>query len=203
MLNTFIKNQGITKTLIHNNNKNYISEINWDADYDGEIAKISLNINDNGNNEHYKVKMDNDEISELLNIPSINMPIDKRLSNDFLGRNPKKFEDHDMVVIYKIPKKNRKKIRFVDPMDPINTINPDEIMDTLEHIKMPREQKQIYTHISSPLPSESLLFPLQIYNKSKTHRRRRRRHHTSHLRKHRKTKSHKNTYNHNYSRRTF
>jgi len=205
MLNTFIKNQGITKTLIHNNNKNYISEINWDADYDGEIAKISLNINDNGNNEHYKVKMDNDEISELLNIPSINMPIDKRLYNDFLGRNPKKLEDHDMVVIYKIQKKNRKKIRFMDSLDSINsinTINPDEIMDTLEHIKMPREQKKMYTHISSPLPSESLLFPLQVYNKSKTHRRRRH-HNTSHLRKDRKTKSHKKKYNHNYSRRTF
>lgn len=201
MLDTFIKNQGITKTIVHNNNKNYINEIDWDADYDGEIAKISLNINDNGIKEHYSTKMNNAEISEILNIPSINTPIDKRLSNDFLGKKPKKMDDHNMVLIYKIPKKTRKQVKFIDSIDSINPINPNEIMDTLEHMKLPREQKQVYTHISSPLPSESLIFPLQLQKNTKKPRYHRR--HTSKLGKHRKTKSHKKTYNHNYSRRTF
>jgi len=48
MLDTFIKNKGTTKTIIHNNNKNYYNEVNWDADYDGEKANISLDIDENG-----------------------------------------------------------------------------------------------------------------------------------------------------------
>ena len=42
MLNTFIKNRGTTKTIIHNNNDNNVNEINWDADYDGDVANISM-----------------------------------------------------------------------------------------------------------------------------------------------------------------
>jgi hypothetical protein len=189
MLNTFIKNQGITKTIFHNNNKNYISEINWDADYDGEIAKISLDINDNGIKRHFDTKMNNDEISEIFNIPSINSPIDKRLFNDFLGKKPKQMDDHNMVLIYKIPKKTRKQVKFIDSIDPIN---PNEIMDTIEHMKLPSENKQVFTHISSPLPYESLIFPLQLQKNTKKTR-----HHRRHkTKKHRKTKP-------NYSRRTF
>ena len=102
MLNTFIKNQGITKTLIHNNNKNYYNEMDWDADYDGEIAKISLNINDNGEHQHFNTKLNNSEIAELFNIPTVNKSIDERLYNDFLGKYPKQMDDHKMILIYKI-----------------------------------------------------------------------------------------------------
>ena len=34
MLNTFIKNKGYTKTIIHDNNNNRVNELDWDADYD-------------------------------------------------------------------------------------------------------------------------------------------------------------------------
>ena len=37
MLDTYIKNRGSTKTIIHNNNHNKISEANWDVDYDGKF----------------------------------------------------------------------------------------------------------------------------------------------------------------------
>jgi hypothetical protein len=157
MLDTFIKNKGITKTIIHKNNKNYYNEIDWDADYDGEVAKISLNINDNGNKEHFNTKMNNAEMAEILNIPSIGTSIDKRLYNDFLGKRPKKFDDHNMILIYRKPKPVKKVVKFIDP---------NELVDSLENIMIPREEK--FTHISSPLPQESLLFPLQIKT-NKTH----------------------------------
>ena len=60
MQDIYIKNSGITKTLIHsnNNNKNEINEIKWDADYDGNVANISLDFNNNGM-IHYDMKFDN------------------------------------------------------------------------------------------------------------------------------------------------
>jgi hypothetical protein len=48
MLDTYIKNRGSTKTIIHDNNQNNINQINWDADYDGQNANISLDLTNNG-----------------------------------------------------------------------------------------------------------------------------------------------------------
>jgi hypothetical protein len=48
-MSNYIQNYGFTKTLI-NDNKNYHSnEIKWKGVYDGKIANIGININDNGN----------------------------------------------------------------------------------------------------------------------------------------------------------
>jgi hypothetical protein len=47
MLDTYIKNRGSTKTIIHYNNRNKVSLIKWDADYDGNEANISLDLNNN------------------------------------------------------------------------------------------------------------------------------------------------------------
>ena len=44
MLNTYIKNRGMTKTISHNDNKNSVNEATWDADYDGSTANISLDL---------------------------------------------------------------------------------------------------------------------------------------------------------------
>ena len=48
MLNTFIKSKGVMKTITHNNNKTNSNEINMDADYDGNVANIKLQTNNNG-----------------------------------------------------------------------------------------------------------------------------------------------------------
>jgi hypothetical protein len=83
MLNTYIKNRGTTKTIIHNGNHNGINELNWDADYDGDVANISVDTKSNGKTKHYDIQLDNDDLANLLNIPSVNMPINKRLKMDF------------------------------------------------------------------------------------------------------------------------
>jgi hypothetical protein len=83
MLNTYIKNRGITQTLIHDNNQNQFNEINWDADYDGQLANVSIHSNTNGNRENFDITLDNNDLANLLNIPSVNTPLDKRLTMDF------------------------------------------------------------------------------------------------------------------------
>ena len=83
MLNTYIKNQGITQTIIHNNNRNHFNQVNWDADYDGNIANISVNLNTDGKRDRFNISLDNEDLANILTIPSVNTPIDKRLKMDF------------------------------------------------------------------------------------------------------------------------
>ena len=83
MLNTYIKNRGMTKTIILDNNHNHVNQINWDADYDGDMANISIDSDSNGKSKHFKIKLDNNDLANLLNIQSVNIPIDKRLKMDF------------------------------------------------------------------------------------------------------------------------
>ena len=64
MLDTYIKNRGTTKTIIHSNNHNTINETNWDADYDGNVANVSLDLSKNGRNKHMDFKLTNDDLAK-------------------------------------------------------------------------------------------------------------------------------------------
>ena len=181
MLNTFIKNKGISKTIIHNNNKNYYNEIDWDADYDGEIANLSVNINENGTTEYFNTKMNNNELAGLLNIPSVESTLDKRLYDDFLNKRTKiQPTEQKMVLVYKNPKKKTKTVDFIDSIELIE----------------PNEPK--YTHISSPLTEEKLLFPLQIKYSKKTKKRNK----TKKNKKHKKHFTFRNAYKNTYRNKT-
>jgi len=84
--NTFIKNKGITQTYTYNkrHNKLNASKIDWDAEYDGNQANISVNLQQpDGDKEHYDIKLDNHDLAQILSMPSINTPLDKRLMDDF------------------------------------------------------------------------------------------------------------------------
>ena len=83
MFDTYIKNKGATKTLVYDNNHNSVNEINWDADYDGKVANISVDLQNNGIKKHYDVTLDNQDLANILNVPSINLPLEKRLKRDF------------------------------------------------------------------------------------------------------------------------
>jgi hypothetical protein len=222
MLSTFIKNKGISSTIIHNNNKNYYNEMEWDADYDGKKANISLDINDNGSKGHIEMKMNNDEIAEILNIPSVDKTLDKRLHSDFLTRTPKHIEEDRIIQIYIKPKpilhnnyhvvkdsyeKHKKKVRFHNERN-----YNDELVESMEEILNPLSSAQKYTHISSPTSQEQLLFPLNVANKrSRRHYHKNPKSHITYKihRKHMSSplKSSKNRsgrkHSHSYSRRTF
>lgn len=86
-MKSIIINKGITKTAFVEspNGKPKIinNEIKWDANYDGNLANISVNIDKNGKKKHIDMKLTNDDLSRLLSIPSVDKNIDKRLMNDF------------------------------------------------------------------------------------------------------------------------
>ena len=137
MLNTYIKNRGTTKTILHNNNKNHINQINWDADYDGDVANISINTDNDGIRDHFDIKLDNQDLANILNIQSVNMPIHKRLKNDFK-------EASYMSEPYYIEL----------PTPEIQPRTPKSVEELLSR------------HISSPLQNEELIIPLTIDQKS-------------------------------------
>jgi hypothetical protein len=134
MNDIYIQNKGTTKTLIHENGHNKISKIGWEADYDGTIANIDLDLNNNGHNSQMHFELNNNDLEELLNIPSVKQPLHSRLLRDFKKKSVKK---SPLFIVVEEP---RSKVKVVEPL-----LQPNK-----------------YTHVSSPLPMEDVLLPLAI-----------------------------------------
>lgn len=138
MLNTYIKNRGTTKTIIHDNNHNHVNQLNWDADYDGDIANISIDSNTDGKRNHYAVSLDNEDLANILTMSSVDMPLDKRLKMDF--QQPYYTPENYFIEI-PTPEFQPRKSKYLE-----------SIVDR---------------HISSPSSHEELVIPLTINPKGK------------------------------------
>ncbi len=75
---------GSAKAYIQRGMQRDAKEVNWDVDYNGDNADIDLDIGSNGEMTHYKAVLSNEDLANLLNIPSVNEPLENRLQNDFL-----------------------------------------------------------------------------------------------------------------------
>ena len=160
MLNTYIKNRGITQTLVHNNNKNHFNEINWDADYDGNIASISIISNTDGNNHHFDVKLDNNDLASILNVPSVSMPIDKRLLSDF---HEPIFRNQDRIMQVEFPNTKTPKLL---PIQPSYVTQESETNPQITSIEDIIRSSNHNNYLSSPLPNEELIIPITINKKT-------------------------------------
>jgi len=149
MLNTYIKNKGVTQTIIHNsnNNQNEFNEINWDADYDGNTANISVTTDTNGLRQHYDATLDNIDLDKLLNIPSVDVPLHKRLANDFANR-----------TVSRDPRKY-----YIE----LPEMEPENIEESLDSIQQDSFNPRSY--ISSPLANEEIIVPITIDDKKHKH----------------------------------
>jgi len=85
-MSSYITNVGITKSFIQDNNKKSLKEIEWMGEYDGKEANIHLHINDNGKKEDRNLTLDKDDLKNLLNMKSVNIPLEERLIHDFLEK---------------------------------------------------------------------------------------------------------------------
>lgn len=83
---THIQNYGFTKTFIKDNNRKLKNEIKWVGDYDGTNANIHLDFNDNGRKEVVNMRLDNNDLINLLGIQPVEIPLEQRLSNDFFDK---------------------------------------------------------------------------------------------------------------------
>ena len=156
MLDTYIKNRGMTKTIVHNNNRNTINETNWDADYDGDVANISLDLTKNGRNKHLDFKFTNDDLANMLSIPSVNQPIHKRLKMDF--RKPESsFEKIFLELEPESSDSDSSSDLDLENID-MNTIFDNNPVSSSSPIQ------KLLTHISSPKSNEEFIMPFQDYS---------------------------------------
>ena len=157
MLNTYIKNRGTTQTLVNNNNQKQFNQINWDADYDGQNANISVTSDTDGNKNHFDITLDNEDLANMLNIPSVSTPIDKRLQMDFddsFRREPRvlQIEIPDLKTPHVLPRKPSYIVE--EPETDEETI--DELLQSIKP----------NSYLSSPLPDEELIAPISIEDKT-------------------------------------
>jgi hypothetical protein len=141
MIKTYIKNSGITKTVLQNNDENKTNEIKWDTDYDGNLANISLSLNKNGSHKDYNFSLDNEDLANMLNINSVNLPLHKRLKKDFKKQ----------PVIYQIE---------FDNIEP-SYLNPS-INEVNESIHTPISIDRQLNYLPSPKQNEEFIVPVMI-----------------------------------------
>ena len=171
MLNTYIKNRGLTQTIVHHNNQNKFNEINWDADYDGNIANISVTSNTDGNEKQFNATLDNQDLATLLNIPSVGVPIDKRLQMDFNARNFRNDPD-----IFKIQLPNIKTPELISIKPQYLSEEPDRKLSMQDLIQSSKDSN----YLSSPLSNEELIVPISINEKATSSSRRKHKHKKTH-----------------------
>ena len=186
MLNTFIKNKGHTQTIIHRNKQTKFNDIKWDSDYDGNKANISINADMNGNQNHFNIKLDNKDLANMLNMPTINIPIHKRLENDF---NMNRFIGDPNV--YKIEIPHMKQIEHINPFQEVYHDNLHNHKQNNPLIELLESNKPV-NYLPSPLPNEEFIIPITIDKKShkklmssrhRSHRHRRSSHRTNSYRR--------------------
>jgi hypothetical protein len=173
MLNTYIKNRGHSETLFHNNNKNKFNEIDWEADYDGKTANISVTSDIKGRKRHYDIKLDNDDLANILNVSSVQTPIDKRLELDF---NEPTFRNEPMIYQIELPNIKTPNMTTPNYVDELTPPSMDELL---------LESDKPTSYLSSPLPNEELVIPLPLDKKTVD------KYTLTPKRRHRKTKTHK------------
>ena len=198
MLDTYIKNRGTTKTIIHNNNHNTINETNWDADYDGNVANVSLDLSKNGRNKHMDFKLTNDDLANLLTVPSVSQPIHKRLKMDFV-----KPESFKQVFLELDPESSSSSSLDFDNIFNDSSLNEDSVLNNDKQASNPIQE--LLTHLSSPNTNEEFVMPFQnnsldsfkpvikIVNKSSKSNR-----HSKSSKRSKRSKSHKSSKRHKH-----
>jgi hypothetical protein len=99
-MNMYIANKGKTQTVIYDNNGKHVNQLGWKADYNGENANILLDNTTDGKKSKVFIQLDNNDIAELFAVPSVNKPLDQRLSADFKRKKttPYLIETNDSVL---------------------------------------------------------------------------------------------------------
>lgn len=65
------------------NSKPVINEIEWDTNYKNNQGTMNVNINKNGKKNKYQVKLNKNDLENLLKMPAVNQSLDQRLEDDF------------------------------------------------------------------------------------------------------------------------
>lgn len=81
---SYIQNYGFTKTLFQDDDKEINNMVKWEGEYDGKLANINLDINDNGKRQLVSMELNNKDIINMFGIKPVEGSLEKRLAKDFL-----------------------------------------------------------------------------------------------------------------------
>jgi len=126
------------KGMYYENINDDVKQIQFDAKLDygkKPQANVLLDVYDNGKERHFDINLDKNDIEHLLQLPSVDKPIEQRLMDDF-------------------NLENNKTVQFMTPELVVNKLSPKRYRKT----PLPLSGK--YTHLSSPL--EEILLPLSV-----------------------------------------
>jgi divalent metal cation (Fe/Co/Zn/Cd) transporter len=107
-MSTYIQNYGVTKSYIQKNNKKSVNELKWKGNYDGQQANIELLVNDDGHFQHMQMKLNNEELMELLNIQPIEHSLEQRLLDDFIPKQELYLYNEPFITTNKFRTKTKK-----------------------------------------------------------------------------------------------
>jgi hypothetical protein len=164
---TYIKSQGMSQTVIQKPGVNNVNQINWDADYNGQVANLNLDVNTNGKKDNFTLQLSKGDLENLLNIPSVEKPLENRLEDDFLIK-----EDFTPILQYKpqpylfrtsiYPKSNTRKIQnnieseIKDELNKMNLQDDDKLKSEINNLlklkkklQHPLKGKHNHTHYKS------------------------------------------------------
>ena len=164
-MNDNIINVGMAKTSVIENGERSDSSIQWK--YDDNKKNLAFDLNNNGQTGHFDVKLNANDLKNLLSIPTVNEPIMKRLKR--LAAN--KPQPNDMPMMIEMDYNNPKPLLQLEDMrmpeeqekepEPMMMKSPMEIMSRnllppIEWISTPKTKKQrnykVYKLIKKPKP---------------------------------------------------
>ena len=76
--------KGYSSSLVQDGVSTSVTE--WNADYNGDKGHIDMKWNENGKRKHVNLEFTNNELKDLLNVPTVKKPLHLRLMQDFIGR---------------------------------------------------------------------------------------------------------------------
>jgi len=128
-MQSYIENKGITKTIINNHGNKDENEIKWKANYDGKKADIKLNFSKNCNKNKMHLQLNNSDLASILGIRPIPIPLEKRLSSDFLSSETDSEDEDDYE------NETTKAIKHSLSEEGPNTSSLEEELSRLLHIR--------------------------------------------------------------------
>jgi hypothetical protein len=99
----FMHESGINQSFLTINGKKKFNNFKWDADYNGKVANIILDSNNNGKKKLYNFILDNNDLVNMLNINTSDIPIDKRLNDDFKESGVPLLNPNPMIIELESP----------------------------------------------------------------------------------------------------
>lgn len=140
-------NKGSLQDLYQNNNNKRLNQFDWDSDYDGNIANIAISCNNNGKKQNYGLRLNNNDLANLLNIPSVDIPLHKRIEMDF--NRPQMVMPEPKIYQIVLPEETQ------TPEEETQT-SEQSIENILENMNKPA------SYLPSPLSDEELIVPISI-----------------------------------------